>query len=309
MGDRDADPLERAVYLDPKMALAQWVAGRGRLARGEFEKAAYSLGEAHALCPDHQGFAADFARVELDRDKKRSATLVVDGLGAPDDPRLVPLRLDTWIARDRLADAGKLAQRANATFPKDARVAQVMAELSRANGDEEAYQSWLQQWADRDKTHAEPLRRLIQILARKEQWNDAWRALDQLEERGEAEEAKRWRVTVGLALGRYAEAAAAADPSIAARIRARASLEGAAGERLSLANDPSPEAHLARGRAHYQAGNAQRALGEADSALRKLPWWADALALRADALEALDKHQLATAARRQWRAAEPPEPQ
>ncbi len=304
-GDRSDDPLERAVYLDPDMALAQWVAGRGRLERGDVEQAAYSLGLAHELCPDHQGFAADLARVELDRGKKRAAASLVDGLGFPDDPRLVPLRLDTWITMGRLDDAGKLALRADRTFPKDPRVAEVMAELALAEQRMDDYETWLIRWTDRAEDDPEPVRRLVRLYAEGQRWDDAWRRLPALELRGAVQEARSWRITAGLALARYDEAAAAASDRVAERIRARATLEGAAGHQLDLAGDHSPEAHLARGTSLYQRGAPAEALAEADAALRLRPWWPEALALRADALDALGDRRRAAVARQQWRAAEP----
>lgn len=308
VGDRSGDPLERAVYLGPKMGVAQWVAGRGRLLRGEVDRAADAFELANELCPDHQGFAADLARVQLDRGKRRAAVSIVDGLGAPDDPRLVPLRLDAWIAAGRIEEAGELALRADATFPEDPRVAQVMAELTKARGDAEGYEHWLREWARRAPEKPEPMRRLVVILANDQRWRDVWSTLPELEARGEADMARQWRITAGLALGRYDEAAEAATPAVAARIRARATLEGAAAYDLDLATDPAPEAHLARGRELYRRGQSQEALSEAEAALSRRPWWPDALALRADALESMGDRQRAAAARADWRAAEPPEP-
>ena len=56
-----------------------------------------------------------------------------------------------------------------------------------------------------------------------------------------------------------------------------------------------------------ERGSPAEALDEAEAALRMRPWWPDALALRADALDALGQRTRAAAAREQWRAAEPPE--
>lgn len=306
-GDRSGDPLERAVYLGPKMGVAQWVAGRGRLDRGDIDGAASAFELAHELCPDHQGFAADLAHVQLERGKRRAAVSIVDGLGVPDDPRLVPLRLDAWIAAGRIADAGQLAVRADTTFPDDARVARVMAELAEAENDLATYERWLREWARRAPEASEPITRLVGILAEAQRWNDVWESLPDLEARGMGDVAKQWRVTAGLALGRFDAAAEAASADVADRIRARATLQGAAAHQLSLQSDPSPEAALARGREQYRRGNSKEALSAADAALRMRPWWPEALALRADALDGIGDRRGAAKARAEWRAAEPPE--
>ena len=306
-GDRSKDPSERAVYLDPSMGLAQWVAGRRRFARDELDNAAYSLREAHEACPTHMGFAADLAQVEMARGKVRRAVELVEGLGdVEDDPRLVQLRLDTWIRTDRLQQAEALGQRANQTFPDDPHVAEVLANLAVALNKPEDHEVWLNEWMKRSPEDPEPVRRLVSILALGGRWNEAWDAAAELEKRGESDEAQRWRVTVGLALGRYDEAAASADPHVATRIRARATLEGAAGGELGLQGDMSAEARLARGTAAYQKGDGATALAEAEAALRQIPYLPEALALRADALQSLRESTRAEAARRTWRQAEPP---
>ncbi len=306
-GDRSDDPLERAVYLDPKSGMAQWVAGRGRAERSKLDSAVYSLGIAVESCPGHAGFVADLAKIELERGKIADAVALLDGLEAfADDPRLVPLRLDTWVQAGRLTEAEALGLRANETFPDDPRIAEVLAELSLAQGKGPEYERWLGAWAQRDERDPEPVRRLVAIQARGARWDEAWESVEQLEARGEVEEARRWRVTTGLALKRYEEAAAAADPEVASKIRARAALEGAGGFSFDLSGDPSPEARVARGTALMWSGSADAALREADAALRDRPWWPEALALRVDALAALGFEDRAEETRKRWYQAEPP---
>lgn len=306
-GDRSDDPLERAVYLDPKSGMAQWVAGRGRAGRGQLDSAAYSLGIAMESCPGHPGFVADMVKIELERGKTADAVALLDGLKAfADDPRLVPLRLDAWVRAGRLAEAEALGLRANETFPEDPRIAEVLAELSLAQDKGPEYERWLAAWARRDPRDPEPVRRLVAIQARGARWDEAWEAVEQLQARGAAEEARLWRVTAGLALKRYEEAAEAAEPQVAARIRARAALEGAGGFSFDLSGDPSPEARVARGTAMMWSGSASDALREADAALSERPWWPEALALRVDALAALGFEERAEQTRKRWYQAEPP---
>ncbi len=307
VGDRDDDPSERAIYLDPKSGLANWMAARARFARSEFDSADTAIGKALSACPSHLGIVADAVRIALELDRVEDAVALLDGAkGAEDDPRLVPLWLDAWVRSGRVNEAETLGLRANATFPDDRNVARTLAELARARGNVEDYESWVQRWSDRASDDPEPARRLIGILARENRWQEAWRAIAELERRGAREEARQWKVTAGLALERYREAAEAADPVTAARIEARAALEGLAGYTLDLHDDDTPEAHLARGSHAMGYGAHERALSEAEKALRTRPWWPEALELKSRALQALGRSDQAIVARNRWLAAEPP---
>ncbi|MEM6930645.1 MAG: hypothetical protein AAF602_27170, partial [Myxococcota bacterium] len=307
VGDRDGDPSERAIYLDPKSGLANWMAARARFARGALDSAETAILKAQGACPDHLGIAADAARIALRLGKVGDAVALLEqARGAADDPRLVPLWLDAWVRSDRISEAETLGLRANATFPDDANVARTLADLAKAQGDLPAYEQWVQRWSDRASRDPEPARRLIGILARQNRWKEAWSSIKELERRGSPEEARQWKVTAGLALERYREAAEAADPVTAARIEARAVLEGLAGYTLDLADDDTPEAHLARGTHAMGYGGHERALAAAEAALRARPWWPEALELKSKALQALGRRDQAVVARNQWLAAEPP---
>lgn len=311
IGDRTDDPTERAIYLDPRSGLANWTAARARYARGALDSAETAILKATASCPGHLGMAADAARIALDLGKNDDAIALLDGArGALDDPRLVPLWLDGWVRVDRVREAEVLGKRANLTFPDDPNVARVLADLARAQGKMDEYETWVEAWSDRASDDPEPARRLIGIMAREGRWKEAWKSIAELDRRGADDEARQWRITAGLALERYREAAQAAEEGqdfvTAARIRARAALEGLAGYSVDLEDDPSPEASLARGTQSMWFGQHDRALAQAESALRRRPHWPEALELKTEAMQALGRSREATLARNQWLAAEPP---
>ncbi|MEN0065475.1 MAG: hypothetical protein AAGA48_25245 [Myxococcota bacterium] len=307
VGDRDDDPSERAIYLDPKSGLGNWMAARARFARGALDSAETAVTKAVDRCPGHLGIAADAARIALELDKVEDAIALLEGAkGSADDPRLMPLWLDAWVRTDRIDDAETLGLRANATFPDDPNVARVLAELAKAQGHMEEYENWVQAWSDRSNGDPEPARRLIGIMARDNRWKEAWSAISVLESRGAAEEARQWKVTAGLALERYRDAAEAADPVTAKRIQARAALEGLAGYSVDLADDPTAEAHLARAAQAVGYGENEKALAQAEAALRLRPYWPEALEIKAEAMRALGRNEQATVARNQWLASEPP---
>jgi len=301
------DPSERALLLDPKSGLANWMAARARFERGELDRAERAITKAHASCPGHLGFAADAARIALEQGKVDDALAMLEGArGAADDPRLIALWLDAWVRAGRIADAETLALRADATFTGDANVARTLAELARAQDDLDEYEQRLGEWSDRAGDDPEPARQLLRLFADQDRWTDAWRAIRELEQRGAGEEARQWKVSVGLALENYAEAASAADPVTAQRIWARAALEGKhGGKRFDLSEDDSPEADLALGEYVLSQGAEELALRHAEQALRKRPWWPEALELKQKALKALGRHEQAAVARNQWLAAEP----
>ncbi len=298
-GDRKADPVLRALVLDPQQPLAQWVHARWEVATTvDGGKAAVALSRAQLVRPTSPLLAADQAALLSMTGHIGEALLAWETLAgaAPGDPRwILPL------ARARLAAGqGQAAVAALAALPTeftwDPAVAALRVVATEAAGDAEALDPLLARWQAVASQNPAPVRRRIDLRVKTGEYQDAETLIGALRERDPGPPTDALEVALLLTLGRYEDAAALAPVAVASRIRARARLETTPGEvpemlALDDVRRPAVEAEAA-----LWLKDGAAALAAADRAVAGAPDRAEPQALRARALEALGRVSESSAA-------------
>ncbi len=208
IGDVRRDPVARAVYLDPAQPSAWAVAAR---VRQDPAAAAEAAGFAAAARPQSVALRADHAAL-LERAGSAARALAlwraVD-VDAPGDPRFVVSRARALIAAGEVDRAAAGLAEVPATMWDTAPVVRVRVAVAAARGALD--DALLVTWAQADPSDPEPVRRRVAVAVREVRVDDALALTADLAQRGAAEEARRLVVALAAELGRYAEAATAAD--------------------------------------------------------------------------------------------------
>ncbi len=312
VGDRNADPIAKAVWLDPAMGLAQWILGRREAARGEWGSARVAFTSATLGRPGSTAFLADEAAALAASGRGEAATVAWRSIqeAGPLDPRYqLPLALSA-AESGQAAIAARVVTALDPRFLDEPAVVELSVRIADATGPDENYDLLLERWANAYPQEPEPVRRRIALRVRAGQLEEAWALLPELAQRGAAPEAARGRMAIGVGTERFDEAAAAAEElgetEVATRIRIRKALSGdptIAPEALSAI--PGPRARHVEGMARLRGGDAALALEAADAALADAPWMPEALALRAAALALLGRDQEGAEARAKMTLADP----
>lgn len=314
-GDRRTDPIARAIYLDPAMVLAQWIAARRAEEAGTLGAASDALQLARRTHPFHPLLAADEAALLARQGQPARARRAYDALLAadPGDPRFVLPRARAVLAAGDAAAARKLAEELAVDWPNSLDVAVLRVEAAAAAGvGGRQLDGLLARWQALDLEDAEPVRRRISGDIAEGLLEDAWAHLPELARRGATAEANRLAVPLGIATDRLEEAAQAADRDgathTAHRLRLRAAAEADPPQLDLLEGDPGPEAQLALASAHLLAGDAERALRAARRARALRPHYPDPARAEASALRALGRSEEAVRVEREATRLEPAAP-
>jgi tetratricopeptide (TPR) repeat protein len=278
------DWMARALQLDTRMPVVNWVAARQAYAAGDAERAATLLMTAGQDRPVSPVLAADRAAVWITAGKPalaREAAAQLDGLD-PQDPRFMVLRARTVLGGGNLVAAREALDRLAAIHGDDPAIAELRVELAAASGQVGSIESLLRAWRRAAPDEPEPLRRLLHYLVDQGRYSEALELVEPLSRAGADAEARRLGVALAVALGRVddAERIAADDAAVAARLASRRL--GTPVE--SLDADPDPLVQVFFGYAALRKGDTAGAVARADRALVAEPWLAQALWLRADAL-------------------------
>ncbi len=284
------DNVAKAVRIDPSMGLAQWLLARRFAQRGRWDRASMHFTAAREGRAYQPVFLADQATALRNEGKAVAAADTFDGLQelAPRDARFGLARARALLGARRLDDARVAIDALYADWPRDAGVAEARVTLADARGEQATTDELLAHWADTDRTAVEPVRRQVQIRIRAGRFPEAWDMLPELRRRGAHPLADGFEVPLGVALGRWNDAAMAAErlgePSTAARIRARRDLEARPDHVTEglLTWDASPEARVVLARGALAAGDVAQAAELLDDALRDAPWDVDVLTLAVD---------------------------
>jgi hypothetical protein len=308
-GDPRVDPVARAPFLDPSMALAWWVAGRvaaptDPAAASEAFVRAASLGEirlglraaAAATAPD----TADAAR-------GWRAILAF----APRDPRVLVGAARALAADGAVDEAEALLRPLPGDAAGDPAVAAVRVVLADARGAVD--DAVLAAWMDAAAGDPRPVRRRVERFVAAGDWAAALALLPELAARGDGAAAQAWEAPLRLAAGDRAGAAASAraagDATTAARIEARAALEADPAARVpALDAAEDPPARAARAARAAAAGEWDAAEAEAAVALALDPWDPGALRRAAEAAEARGRAAEAAVLRERAAFADPGPP-
>ncbi|MBA2321546.1 MAG: hypothetical protein H0V89_10355, partial [Deltaproteobacteria bacterium] len=163
VGDRNADPIAKAVWLDPGMGLAEWVLGRREAARGEWGTARVAFTSATLGRPGSDGFLADEAAALAAAGKAEAATVAWTALyeTAPADPRY-PLPLARAATdSDQPTLAAKVVDALAPQFLDEPAVVELAVRIADATGPSADYDQLLARWAEAYPLEPEPVRRRV----------------------------------------------------------------------------------------------------------------------------------------------------
>jgi len=252
------DALRRAVFLDARVATAQWMLARRLDAHGDPEAPRHGQVAAQR-CPAHAGLSADLA--------------TWSSSGVPQELRFVVGALE------RSLDSGspdeELARTAALAWPLDAHVADLAARATQGT----VRQEHLRRWSGLDPRASEPELALARMALDEGRWHDVVTHGRAAEARG-AEEAREILVPALLALGQLELAADLAPANLAARIAARGGDDTDTGSGAL-----GPEGLLLAASRVLRVDPTQ-ALSLAEEALRLRPDWPEALGLASRAADA-----------------------
>ena len=313
VGNRAYDTIARAAYIDPSADLAQWISARTAIDAGDTTAALHStrraLGEGSRRLP-LLALHADTLTTTADSDAAREAWLAVD-LQTPQDPRFVIPLIDAYLGSGAIGVAEALLDTVPTLHHTEAAVARLYVTLAQAQGPGDDFESLLAVWQQAEPHNPEPTRRRIAVLLRSGRHAEALQSVGELERRGAGAEASSLRIALATELGRYTEAADEAErvgmALVAQRIRLRAELTSEHNIR-GQAEAARPRPATLESLLTAQRGLAEdpaAALRSAERALRKNPWWPEALALKTVALARLGRGNSAVQARLRLHRADP----
>ncbi len=308
IGDRKRDPIARAVFLDPAIPHAWWLLGRRQAAAGDLGAARLSFARAVVVRPRSAVFAAGEAAAFAGLGKTEAAWVAWQGLDAGDARWLLP-RAQAALDSGHPAESKAMLAELPAGWSRTPPVLAVRVALAEALDPGGDHDMLLSRWQAADPAATEPVRKRVVLAVAQGRLEDALVHARELAARGRSEDGQRLAVALAAALGRWGEAAAAADAlgeaDLAAVLRSRAGAPlplprpGPAGDRGAAL------ARVVTGRAALDAGQPEPALAAADAALAWGPWLPEALSLRADALDALGRAGPTADARRRLALADP----
>lgn len=311
-GDWRRDPIARAVYIDPSMAVAWWLRGRDQLRWDETHDARESFTRAAIGKPMSVLFQADEAATLAMLHKWDAAWQAWQDVDqrSPADPRFAVQRARAALHAERVKEALAILDALPGRYQDERAVAELRVAIAEATGESSNYDELLARWQRAAPTDPEPVRRRIRIRVEAGDFREALELTDELERRGQREEAARLAMALAIGLDRFATAADKAEalglPAVASRVRLREALERddrAVPSMLTEADDPV--AHVVAGERLLRAGDTVGALMHAEAALAAEPYFPEALDLQARALEAAGRGADATVARLKLRSADP----
>jgi uncharacterized protein HemY len=310
-GDRRKDPLARAVYVDPAMPLAWWVVGRSAFAREAWGEAREAFTRGVIARPSVPVMAAEAAALFAGgRAEAAWSALVAVDAQVPGDPRLAVLRARAALGADQVQAAVQILDALPTSFQDERPVAELRVAIAEVTGKSSNYDELLERWQRAAPNDPEPVRRRVKLRVDDGRWEQALALTDVLAERGAGQEAAERAMGIAVGLGRYDVAEHSARElgltEVAARIRARAALEAKPAEAPpELEGAADPIASLALAESALARGDAEAALEGARRSLKVRPWFPEALALEARALEALGRAREAAEASQRLARVEP----
>jgi Tfp pilus assembly protein PilF len=270
--DRRTDPIERAVFLDPKQTIALWISGRRRFDADELVLARAAFTRASLADLERATFLADEAATVLAMDQAdTAATLWVELMARlPDDHRL-PVAAARALARAERADeAMEVLQRLPAAAQDDARVLALRVELlERELGDGAPDDVLLERWQRAAPRDPEPVRRRINAAVRAQAFAQALALVPELEARGAAEESRRYGLALAVSVGELSRAVELARQlgraEVARAIELRATLASLDARRAAAPSAEGPSAARTDAGSDAGSADASRAPSAADA--------------------------------------------
>ncbi|MBI2373752.1 MAG: hypothetical protein HYV07_07125 [Deltaproteobacteria bacterium] len=308
-GDRRKDPVARAVFIDPKNALAHWLAGRRFLEEGDPRAARISFQAACGAEPRRISYCAAEAMMLTEIKSGDVAWSVWSKIPGKELRFALPRARAAFMA-GRFDDALDILD----GLPEDLKSASATLELrvriADAQGATDSYDELLVRWTAAAPEDPEPVRRRLRLRLAEGKLPEALALTTDLAARNSEAEAKRFEVALSLAMQDYARAALAAealgDAEIAGRIRARGALEAdptIVPPELTTAEDL--DAVMVRAEVALGNGQPDEALALAESVLVKTPWVPEALEIQARAQAAIGDREAFARSIEKLRLADP----
>lgn len=223
--DKRADPVQRAVLVDPSLPAAAWPAGRMALVRGAPERVSGLVQRASLARPSSTLLRSLSAIALADPERPRAAErawldLIEDH---PQDPRFLVPAARACLAAGHSAQAESLLLQVPESARTDPAVAELRA-VAASGGDPMALEARLAEWAEADRQAPEPVHQRILLRVRGDRFEGALELVPELRSRGATEQADSLEVALLAALSRWDEVAKrTTDEAIRAGAAARAS--------------------------------------------------------------------------------------
>jgi hypothetical protein len=301
LGDHRLDPLVRVTFIDPNLRLGHWLLGR-RLFRSDNAQAAVAFARARNLNKDSVALLADEASVlfALGRNEEASELLAWVDKRSPSDARFALSRAQTAFARERFVEAEYTLTTLPAWAAQTADVLSMRVQIASAMGRQDV-DELLARWQDVAKDALEPVRLRIKQRLNSGDYLEALQLSDELALRGSENEALHLRLSLTVGLHDYNEAVWVAqalnEPALAQRLHVRGALESNSSDALQLFALRDPTAMLLQAQVKFQEQHFEDALTLVAKVLETDAQWPEALAIKA---QALDAKGAATAAERVW---------
>lgn len=310
-GDKRRDPIARAVYVDPAMALGWWVVGRIAYGRGEWDAAREAFTRAEIARPSIAARAAEAAALSAaGRSEAAWSAWVAVNAMSPDDPRFAVPRARAALRADRVADAVAVLDALPTRFQDERPVAELRVAIAEVTGQSSNYDELLERWQRAAPNDPEPVRRRVNLRVDAGRWAEALELNDLLAQRGAHDEAALRAIGIAIGLREYDLSAQSAQSlglvDLADRIRARAAWEADPRAVVAVVEAATDlPGRVAAAHAALARGDAALARQRAEAALKLDPWFPEALDALAQACDALGQPADAAAARAALRRVDP----
>lgn len=299
IGDKRNDPSERAIYVDPTMALGYWIRARRQLKSDEPKKALASINRAIEE-RGHRAYLRIVAAAAWERlEEWKQAGSAWEAVSAHPgyDLRFAVRQGESWAQAGAPNAALELIDSLPANLRGHADIARLRVNASERAGIVEGYEERLEAWARAAPADPEPLRRLIAQGLRNDRKSEVRLRLQELEARGAKAEAQTMAIAMDNELRRYHSAYEEANKlqltELARQIRARKRLERDGNiHPLALAKTRTPGTVVVAARA-LLAESPERSLNLVSRLLRQDPWFPEALAVQVRAYRLLENHRAA----------------
>ncbi|MBI4820222.1 MAG: hypothetical protein HY791_28370 [Deltaproteobacteria bacterium] len=280
-GDRKKDPVARALFIDPKNALAHWLAGRRYLAEGDPRAARISFQIACAAESGRTAFCAAEAMMLTEIRSGEIAWSVWSKIPGKELRFALPRARAAYMA-DKYDDALAILDALPEPLKSESESLELRVRIADAQGATDQYDELLARWQSAAPDEPEPVRRRLRLRLAEGKLEEALAFTTELSLRKAEAEAKRFELALAIAMKDYARAEAAAmalaSPDVAARIRARAALEADPDSvPIEIATAEDVDAVIVRAEVALNTNQIENAVELAKSLLREQPWLPEAL--------------------------------
>jgi hypothetical protein len=294
-GDRRADPLTRAIWIDPDLSLCHWLIARRAAAFELSTVARAAMERAVAIDKGRLVFWMDRAALYASREGRRLALGSWETAGVrAHETRFRIGRARTLLGMGDAREASNELRGLPAAWSDALSAVLLRIQVASAGVAGENLDALLARWQQLSPLDPEPVRRRIALRIRESRHLEALELVKALRRVDHSGQASELAIALAVAARRLDDAATrardAGSQELAALLDARRHLEADPLRMPSaLKSAKGPGAALARARLHLQAGRIDQALREAET-VQSGALLPDALALRVQALGAAHRN-------------------